>query len=131
MVGETGIGIRSPVEESWPLLLCDGGDVGPSLLAENPRGKTMLGFFPPNICLGYLRKAAKQRNSRVPGFVFRPRLRLGVDAGEDIVVGVYKEEFSKVTPPWRYHKNTAGEYGRLPDRPPIYHKNSLQTQQDL
>lgn len=37
VAGEVGIGIRSPAEESWPLLLCEGGDVGPSLLAGNTK----------------------------------------------------------------------------------------------
>lgn len=36
---------------------------------------------------------SEHRNSRVPGLAFRPRLRPGVDAGEDIVAaGVYKEK---------------------------------------
>lgn len=34
----------------------------------------------------------QQPNSRVPGLVPRPRLRPGVDAGEDIVVGVCREK---------------------------------------
>lgn len=37
VAGEVGIGNRSPVEESWPLRLWEGGDVGPSLLAEDTR----------------------------------------------------------------------------------------------
>lgn len=45
VAGEVGIGIRSPAEESWPLLLCEGGDVGPSLLADNTKGKTVLFCF--------------------------------------------------------------------------------------
>lgn len=35
VAGEVGIGIRSPLEESWPLRRWEGGDVGPSLLAED------------------------------------------------------------------------------------------------
>lgn len=85
VAGEVGIGIRSPAEESWPLLLCEGGDVGPSLLAENTIRKNSIVLF--YICLRCLRTTAEQRNSRVPGLVLRPRLRPGVDAGEDIVVG--------------------------------------------
>lgn len=63
--------------------------MGPSLLAENTKRQNSIVLF--YICLSCLRTAAELRNSRVPGLVFRPRLRPGVDAGEDIVVGVYKE----------------------------------------
>lgn len=39
VAGEVGIGIRSPPEESWPLLLCEGGEMGPSPLAEHKKAK--------------------------------------------------------------------------------------------
>lgn len=86
VAGEVGIGIRSPAEESWPLRLCEGGDVGTSLPADNTKRQKCIALF--YIDLGCLRMAAEQRNSRVPGLGFRARLRPGVDAGEDIVVGL-------------------------------------------
>lgn len=90
VAGEVGIGIRSPPDESWPLRLWEGGEVGPSLLAEIRQGTKLIRLSArvnrENIVEYFPKVKRKNLNLRVAGSAFLPRLRPpGVEAGEDMV----------------------------------------------
>lgn len=102
VAGEVGMGIRSPVEESWPLRLWEGGEVGPSLLAEDKWQATLMTVWHRTtsnnhniVSVTYQniysrpQTGKNNENSRVDGLGFLPRLRPpGVDVGEDIADGL-------------------------------------------
>lgn len=94
VAGEVGRGIRSPAEESWPLRRWEGGEVGPSLLAAVTEHKKKSVMCNKDTRYLQIIESYSAVNSRVAGLGVLPRLRPGVDVGEDIVaeISIIKED---------------------------------------